>query len=192
METISIPRPVKKREPRDLFNFIQLRQALPSDDLAIGELLIHTFESTYSKKLPNIATTDERRRELRNVGPRRKEGYVCVAELGYKIIGSFALIHPESTANEAWGPSGAMLRCVAIDPAFHGLQLSELLLMEADRVALAWDCQAIYLHVQNGADKVAQLYQRHGYRRDRMGDKVSHGNSIEGYSKDLELINALF
>jgi GNAT superfamily N-acetyltransferase len=173
-------------EPRDLANFIRIRPALPSDDLGLAELLIHTFSSTYERKLPSVITTKERKQELRDVSSRRKHGYVGVAELGYRIIGTFSLIHPESPRSEAWNPNGATLRCVAIDPEFHGLRLSELLLQGADRVASAWNSAGLYLHVQKGADKVAKLYLRHGYQRDPNGDKLSFGCELEGYLKCLE------
>lgn len=184
-QTLPLTIPRKKRESRDLANFIQLRPAFPSDDLSVAELLLHTFISTYAQKLPTITTSDERKKELRDVGSRRKQGYVCIAELGYRTIGTFSLIHPESPLSEAWRPNGATLRCLAIDPEFHGLALSELLLDEADRVAGAWNAGAVFLHVQNGADRVATLYQRHGYVRDPLGDKISHGSSLEGYCKNL-------
>lgn len=173
------------KRARDITNFINLRPAMPSDDLAIAELLLHTFLTTYKEKLPDVHTTEERKRELRDVGARRRQGFVGVAELGYRIIGTFSLIHPESPVSEAWGDPGATLRCVAIDPEFHGLALSELLLNEADRVARAWYSRTIYLHVQKGANKVAVLYQRHGYVRDMSGDKASLGAELEAYRKEL-------
>lgn len=172
---------------RDIVNFIHLRQATPADDLAVAELLLHTFLSTYQAKLPSVHTPEERKRELRDVGSRRREGYVGVAELGYQIIGTFSLIHPESPASEVWAEPGATLRCVAIDPEFHGLALSELLLDEADRVARAWGTRRTYLHVQEGATKVALLYQRHGYQRDPAGDKFSFGSKLEAYRKEIAL-----
>jgi len=183
--TFPLSRTPRSSGHRDIINFISLRQATPADDIAVAELLTHTFISTYREKLPAVLTSEERKRELRDVGSRRRQGHVCVAELGYRTIGSFSLIHPESEASEAWGPHGATLRCVAIDPEFHGLALSELLLNESDRIAKAWGARAIYLHVQKGASKVAILYQRHGYVRDAAGDKISFGAEIEGFRKDL-------
>jgi len=184
-----LPRPFARKTyaPRDLVNFIRLRPAMPGDDLSVAELLVHTFLSTYERKLPFLTTCDDRKKELRDVSSRRKQGYVCVVELGYRIIGTFSLIHPESPKSEAWRPNGATLRCVAIDPEFHGLALSELLLDEADRVASAWNSEAIHLHVQKGAAKVASLYLRHGYLRDTEGDKISFGNDLEAYYKPLRI-----
>jgi GNAT superfamily N-acetyltransferase len=171
---------------RDIVNFIHVRKALPGDDLAVAELLTKTFISTYEKKLPTVATSDSRRLELQNVALRRRNGHVAVAELGFRIIGTFALIHPDAEESESWLPAGATLRCVAIDPDFHGLDLSLLLLKEAERVAKFWHSECICLHVQAEADRVASLYERNGYRRDPRGDKESHGNKICGYVKFLE------
>lgn len=170
---------------RDVTNFIKMRAALPADDLAIAELLEQTFLTTYAKKLPSLTTTEERKKELRAVGSRRKLGHVAVAELGYRIIGTFSLTHPESSGEGAWRPNSSGLRCVAIDPDFHGLQLSELLLSEADRIALAWSAESICLHVQKEAEKVAQLYLQHGYIRDTTGDRNFFGTEIQGYYKPL-------
>jgi len=187
MERINLATPtVVPAGRRDLINFIQLRPALPSDDLAVADLLTNTFLSTYEKKLPLLTTTEERKSELRNVAGRRKSGYVCIAELGYQIIGTFSLIHPESPANEAWRANGSTLRCVAIDPAFHGLSLSFLLLQEAERISSLWNADSIYLHVHKGADKVASLYQRFGYLRDDSGDKISYDCELEGYFKPFK------
>ncbi len=175
-----------KIRKRDIANFIQIRRALPGDDLAIAELLTKTFLTTYEKKLPTVQTTAERRQELQNVATRRKNGHVAVAELGFRIIGTFALIHPESEESESWVINGSTLRCVAIDPEFHGLDLSKLLLEEAERIARLWDSDCICLHVQAEANRVASLYERSGYLRDPKGDKVSFGNPIFGYVKFLE------
>lgn len=184
MERINLATPsIDLAGRRDLINFIQLRPALPCDDLAVADLLTNTFISTYEKKLPLLTTTEERKSELRNVASRRKSGYVCIAELGYRIIGTFSLIHPESPANEAWRANGTTLRCVAIDPEFHGLSLSFLLLKEAERISSLWTADSIYLHVHKGADKVASLYQKFGYLRDVSGDKSSYGCELEGYFK---------
>lgn len=176
---------LKPQRPRDVSHFIRLRAATPSDDLVLADLLLRTFISTYERKLPSVATSDERKAELKNVSARRRQGFVCVAELGYQVIGTFALIHPESLTSEAWQPGGATLRCLAIDPDFHGLDLSEVLILEAERIAKFWRANGIFLHVQAGADRVAALYERHGFVRDETGDKISCGNKLSGFRKEL-------
>lgn len=183
------PAPRKPKRDRDLSNFIKIRSANPGDDPSVAELLVHTFVSTYQEKLPGVVTTDERVRELRNVAGRRKQGYVGVAELGYRIIGTFALIHQNSPDSEAWEKGGATLRCVAVDPEFHGLELSTLLLSHADSVAKLWGSTGIYLHVQNGADRVAKLYEDFGYARDPSGDKTSFACELLGYAKTFSTLH---
>jgi GNAT superfamily N-acetyltransferase len=190
MENIFLIQNEEKKNRRDLWNFIRLRQASVADDLALADLLTKTFLTTYERKLPTVATPKSRKIELENVADRRKNGYVCVAELGYRIIGTFSLIHPESNLSEAWRPNGATLRCVAVDPDFHGLDLSTLLLNEAEKIAAFWRANSIFLHVQNEALKVAALYERHGYLRDPLGDKTSHGTTIIGYYKELKTLSS--
>jgi ribosomal protein S18 acetylase RimI-like enzyme len=171
---------------RDLANFVRIRSAHPGDDFPIGELLVSTFRDTYARKLPSIGTTDERERELRDVATRRQNGTVRVIEVGYRIIGCYSLIHPASPINESWSPMTCTLRCLAIDPEFHSLKLSEKLLWDAVLIANTWQARMICLHVQIGADGVARLYENFGFRRSPLGDKICNGQPIEGYLYTIE------
>jgi hypothetical protein len=166
---------------RDLANFIELRAATPGDDLRVGELLIETFVSTNKKKLPHLETSDLRIQELRNVRTRRRNGVVYVLELGFQIVGTFSLIHPDSELNEAWIENSANLRCVAIDPRFHGCKLSQIILNQADLIAKEWKVDRTCLHVQDGAIGVSKLYEAHGYRRDQKGDFLHLGQWVLGH-----------
>lgn len=170
---------------RDLTNFMSIRNAHPGDDLVVGELLVRTFRETYAQKLPSIMTTPEREIELRDVNSRRINGVVRVTELGFQIIGSYSLIAPGSGLDESWTPRTCTLRCVAVDPRFHSLKLSEKLIFDALEVAQKWKASAICLHVQSGADGVARLYQKFGFVRDPRGDKRYMGNAIDGYLIEL-------
>lgn len=170
------------QKTRDIANFLNIRLAHPGDDLAIGELLLRTFVQTYEKKLPKVATCTQRRRDLLNVTARRRGGVVCVLELGYRIVGTFSLIHPDSPECEAWIPEAANLRCVAIDPEFQGYRFSDFLLKSAVDFSQEWGIQCICLHVQAGANSVAKLYQSFGFSRDPHGDKICFGFGVEGYS----------
>lgn len=166
---------------RDVVNFVNLRNSLPGEDPVIGDLLVRTFRDTYAKKLPSVLTTDEREKELRDVCGRRVHGCVRVLELGYQIIGTYALIPPCSALDESWTPNTATLRCVAVEAKFHALRLSDALVRDAIELARSWQVNAICLHVQQGALGVARLYQRHGFLRAPEGDRMNAGNSIEGY-----------
>lgn len=85
----------------------------------------------------------------------------------------------------SWLPQTATLRCVAVDPAFHGFGFSERLLVEADEIVRLWGLKGICLHVVNGALGVGRLYERHGYLRDRRGDRDFLGGSLMGYVRPL-------
>lgn len=171
----------RKPRSRDIFDFINIRQASGLDDDDIGDLLVKSFTETYAEKLPHIATPQSRISELRNVKNRRENGEVCVLELGYRIIGTFSLIGPDSNQSESWIQKAGNLRCLAIDPEFHGLGFSEVLLNESERIARSWSLSFICLHVQKGADGVAKLYKKRGYIRGPHGDFESHGLPVEGY-----------
>lgn len=166
---------------RDLTNFVRLRNAHPGDDVLIGNLLVHTFRETNAKKLSAALTTPDREIELRNVHSRRLHGVVRVIELGFQIIGSHSLIYPGSPLDESWTANTCTLRCVAIDPNFHTLRLSEMLIKDAVDLARQWNSDNVCLHVQQGAIGVAKLYQEFGFERSYTGDKKWMGNVIEGY-----------
>ena len=171
---------------RDVANFIKLRNAHPGDDTVIGGLLIRSFRETYAIKLPYIYTSQERESELRDVHSRRSAGCVRVLELGYELIGTYSLIPPENAGPASWRPFAASLRCLAIDPKFHSLRLSDALLVDAIGMAHTWKVDNICLHVQMGANGVARLYERHGFERDPEGDTVVHGYNIQGYVLSLQ------
>jgi GNAT superfamily N-acetyltransferase len=173
--------PLDFLQKRDISNFLKLRSARPGDDLAIGELLVKSFLETYAEKLPGVVANEERISELQNVASRREAGIVRVLEFGYRLIGTYALIHPENENNEAWTDSTATLRCLAMDREFHSLGLSELLMSDAIKIAKGWGARGICLHVQDGAHGVARLYEKIGFTRDPSGDKVSTGHLVKGY-----------
>ncbi len=166
---------------RDLTNFMRIRNAYPGDDLIIGEMLVKSFRETYALKLPTVSTPPEREIELRDIHSRRINGVVRISELGFQIIGTYSLIAPDSALDESWTPQTCTLRCVAIEPRFHSLKLSEKLIFDAIDVAKKWNAGGICLHVQEGADGVARLYQQFGFRRDERGDKQWMGNNIHGF-----------
>lgn len=166
---------------RDLSNFVRLRTSHPGDDLAVGDLLARSFRETYARKLPSAVCPPEQENELRDVHSRRLNGVVRVIELGFQIIGTYSLIAPKSDLDESWTSNTCTLRCVALDPHFHSLKLSEQLLKDAVEIAERWKTEGICLHVQSGAEGVANLYMRFGFERSEVGDKVWFGSRIKGY-----------
>lgn len=169
------------KRSRDIFDYISIKKVEPSDDGRVADLLVRSFTETYRRKLPHIPTPNERVVELRAVDTRRRDGHVYLLELGYRIVGTAALIRPGERENESWIANAANLRCLAIDPDFHGLGLSELLLDEAERMARRWSVRSICLHVQSDAIGVARLYQQRGFLREPSGDMICTGYPVDGY-----------
>ena len=176
-----------KTSPRDIYRYIRLRAAEKSDDLKVGLLLVKTFLQTHSLKLPHAIPNEKRIAELQSVEQRRNGGEIYVLELAEEtIIGTFGLIHPESSINQSWLSNSANLRCVAIDPRFQGIGLSDLLLKMAVDRAKKWRASYIALHVHKGATGVANLYKKYGFQRDTKGDCIcENGYHLEGYRLGL-------
>jgi ribosomal protein S18 acetylase RimI-like enzyme len=174
-----------KSAKRDIANFLECRVARPGDDPVIGQLLIKAFEETHKIKLPTVETCEMRKKELIDVENRRRHGSVYVLELGYRIVGTFSLIPPGSPVTQAWKRDSSNLRCVAIDPHYQGLNFSELLLNKAKEMAQLWKANDIVLHVYQGADGVARLYQRFGFVRTMEGDFSHLGYRLEAYTLPL-------
>jgi GNAT superfamily N-acetyltransferase len=172
---------IRTEAKRDILNFVTLRLAHEGDDITIGDLLTRAFTATYEKKLPEVATPYQRLSELRGVADRRRAGAVYALELGYRAIGSVALIRPNSAYSQAWLPATANLRCLAIDPDFHGLGLTEPLLAASEQLTQSWGFDQICLHVQKGAAGIARLYESRGYERCPEGDLETNGAVVEAY-----------
>lgn len=188
----AIAKNLRKPRSRDIFDFINIRTATRLDERAVGNLLVTSFAETNARKNPGVATSPERIAELQDVRSRRQNGEVVIIEFGYRIIGTFTLIRPGSSlAPECWLKNAALLRCVAIDPEFHGLGFSEILLAESERLAQSWSASYICLHVQQGADGVAKLYRRRGYERDPSGDFDIHGYRVEAYALSLKRLECV-
>ncbi|MGZ3722833.1 MAG: GNAT family N-acetyltransferase [Bdellovibrionales bacterium] len=171
---------------RDLSNFVSIRTAHPGDDLSVGDLLVRSFREANQKKLPMLMTPEEREIELRDVNSRRRNGIVRIMELGFQIIGTYSLIQAGCALDDSWTPNTCTLRCLAMHPRFQSLKLSDQLLLDAISVAKSWNASSVCLHVQSGAAGVAKIYEHVGFNRQPQGDKMSHGNPIEGYVLDLE------
>jgi hypothetical protein len=181
-------RKLKSENNRDFLNFINLRPALIKDDAAIGDFLLEVFESKQKEVNPNHEDNRERIMDLLNVKSRRENGVVMVFEMGYQIVATFALIHPDSSLNEAWLPRSTLLRCVAVKKDFHRLDLSKVILTEADRISLQFGAERCCLHVNVNAPNVAKVYEKHCYQRDERGDHIACGSWVLGYFKNLHQI----
>jgi predicted N-acetyltransferase YhbS len=158
-----------------------IRKARPEDDVAIGELLVDAYITQYAKKMPEVVYTDERKRALRDVAPKREVASVLVAEVAGEVAGTVAIFPPGAPGAEAWTPNTADLRHLATAVRYHGSGLSRPLLDAGEEVARQWGVEAVALHVRRGNQGVATLYQRRGYVRAPEGDLDTPTVYLEAY-----------
>ncbi len=150
---------------------VKVRLARPEDDERLGEILVSGYVSAYARKMPQVVLSDRRKAELRDVGKKREQATVLVAELLGRVVGTVTLWKQGAPQSEAWLPDAADLRHLAIDPALQGKGLSRALLDEAERIAREdWRVSAVCLHVRRGNIGVAKLYMSRGYVREPEGD----------------------
>ncbi|MFO0747585.1 MAG: GNAT family N-acetyltransferase [Myxococcota bacterium] len=163
---------------------IDIREARPTDDEAVGELLVTAFMTAYAAKMPEVVYSDARKRDLRDVATKRGEGKVFVAEADGRVVGTVMVYPPGAPRSEAWLPNAADIRQLAVAPAHFGKGYSEALMNAVE--AAAWDMgvSVLSLHVRKGADGVARLYERRGYRRAPEGDLQLPEVHLLAYRKD--------
>lgn len=164
---------------------LNIREAGPEDDEAIGTLLIDAFTTAYARKIPEVVYGEARRAELRAVAEKRRRATVWVAELKGRVVGTVALFAPGAEGSEAWIPNAADLRHLATDPSLHGQGLSVPLLEAAEQRAADWNVDAICLHVRRAATGVARMYQRRGFVRAPEGDLKLPDVELDGYVRRL-------
>ena len=166
-----------------------IRPATPTDDEAVGEVLVAAFVTAYGKKMPDVVVTEARKDELRRTAHKREQALVLVADVAGRVVGSVTLFRPGAEASEAWLPGAADLRHLATHPDFHGQGFSRALMDEAETAARSWHVPSICLHVRRGVAGVARLYLSRGYVRDPSGDFLKPGSppvALEGYVLQLE------
>ena len=150
---------------------VKVRLARPEDDERLGEILVSGYLTAYARKMPHVVLSDRRKAELREVGKKREQATVLVAELEGRVVGTVTLWKQGAPQSEAWLPDAADLRHLAVDPAWQGKGLSKALLDEAERIVREqWRLSAVCLHVRRGNVGVARLYLSRGYVREPQGD----------------------
>jgi predicted N-acetyltransferase YhbS len=149
---------------------LAIREAIASDEAAVGELLVQAFAVQYARMTPAIVMHPERAADLRSQAEKRRRSTVLVAEIDGRLVGTVALYRAGATGSEAWIAGAANLRLLAIDAVHQGRGLSGALLDEAETMAAHWGASAICLHVRRGVHGVARLYQARGYLRNPAGD----------------------
>lgn len=149
---------------------VVLREAVPKDDEAIGELLVEAFVSNYARKMPEVVVTDHRKAELRDLASKHGVAKVWVAELDGEIVGTVTMWPPGAPKSEAWLPNTGDLRQLAVSSELKGSGLSKRLLDLAETWARGQRYAGVCLHVRRGAVGVRAIYEKRGYVRRPEGD----------------------
>jgi len=149
---------------------IHVRDSKENDDCAVGELLVRSYQTHYARKLPDVVLLPERLADLRNQAGKRANASVIVFECEGSLAGTVTIYPAGISQSEAWIDNAADLRYLAVDIDYQGKGMSQAVLDEAERRARTWKVSAICLHVRQGAEGVARLYQSRGYVRDDSGD----------------------
>ena len=165
---------------------IRVRAALPMDDHPVGELLVRAFVETYARKMPGVLVPETRKRTLRDMAGKRSQARVFVAEVEGELAGTVALWPPGAAGSEAWIPSAADLRHLAVDDRFRGGAVSCALIDAAEAEAGRLGATHVCLHVRQGASGVRRLYEARGYLRDPAGDLDRRPEIfLEAFTKQL-------
>jgi predicted N-acetyltransferase YhbS len=149
---------------------VRIRPATERDDVEVGELLVHAFEDTYRRLMPEVVMSDERRVELRAVAAKRAVAQVWVADEGGKVVGTVAVWAPGAPDSEAFLPGAASLRHLAVTESHRKTGVAAELMDVAERWAREQGAAAVCLHVRRGVRGVARLYEARGYQRRPEGD----------------------
>ncbi len=149
---------------------VVLREAVPKDDEAIGELLVEAFVTNYARKMPEVVVTETRKAELRDIASKHGVAKVWVAEVDGAIVGTVTMWPPGAPKSEAWIPNTADLRQLAVAAEMQGSGISKQLLDLAETWARGQRYAGVCLHVRRGAVGVRGVYEKRGYVRRPEGD----------------------
>jgi ribosomal protein S18 acetylase RimI-like enzyme len=140
----------------------RLRSVLAPDLDALAELHRDAYRDRFDRYL-FLESTDERddaRREVRQIlegrwGPFAAEGS-CLLERDDRAVGAVLSV---------WGPVGALIADVMVDPAARGAGRGAVVLAEAVRRLEAAGASRVYLNVTVGNEPALRLYRRLGFVR---------------------------
>jgi predicted N-acetyltransferase YhbS len=149
---------------------VTVRPATASDDHAVGELLVESFVSSYSKKLPEVVVSENRKSTLRAVAEKRAVASVWVAEWNARVVGTVALWPQGAAGSEVFLPNATDLRHLAVHDSVKGRGVSTQLLDAAESHARHLKAAVVCVHTRRGAVGVRRIYESRGYVRHPDGD----------------------
>lgn len=149
-------------------------KATDKDDIAAGNLILNTYLSVYSQKIPQLVFDEAARKQFRDTKSKREQGTVFVAVTpDGQIIGSITALRSGSPLSEAWLPKAGDLRHLAIVENYRKSGLFEELMTIGEKEAFNHGSDIICGHIIRGADKLAEIYRMRGWEKASDGDQFS-------------------
>lgn len=138
---------------------MMIRDVLPSEHAAVGELVVDIYRSL----IPDL---DDYADELRDVAGRIRAGVlVWVAELDGALAGTVSYVPGLGPYAEFKDPHGAGIRMLAVLPALQGRGIGEALVRACLERARADGRERVYLDTTQWMETAQRLYRRLGFAR---------------------------
>jgi ribosomal protein S18 acetylase RimI-like enzyme len=104
--------------------------------------------------------------DITDVRSRLGESDLIVAELNHRLVGSVTLyLDGSHSFPEAWPRGWAMVRLLAVHPAYRGQGIGRALMEECIRRCRQSKVAVIGLHTTEVMDIARQMYERMGFER---------------------------
>lgn len=147
----------------------------------VADLLVRANEENLATFPPDVALAY--RAELVDMARRRLVADVYVAEVGGRVLGSVTYLPDASRDGHPWPARGAVLRLLAVDPAFRRQGLGERLTAVCIERALEDHVLYLGLHTAPTMAAARRIYERLGFVREPRHDfdpLVHYGDGAVG------------
>ena len=157
------------------------------DELVNVSLLIKDAYQQYEKFLPP-EVWKAYVEEIMDMQKRLNESKLIVAELDGHLAGTVTLYLDTARSSQEWWPKGwAVIRLLAVHPAYRGHGIGRLLMEECIRRCRKRGIATIGLHTSEMMDVARRMYERMGFIRVPEFDFYPRpGTVIMAYRLDLE------
>lgn len=156
---------------------ITVRPIEPGDLTRVGVLTAHAYLADGL-----ISEGDDYLVELRDATRRADEAQVLVAVEDEHVVGTVTLAAHGSPYAEIAGPGELEVRMLAVDPAFRGKGVGEMLVRAGIGLGLAEGAEAVILSAMPGMRTARRMYDRIGLYRARERDWAIAGQTMKVYS----------
>ena len=151
---------------------IHIRRAEPSDDNAVGNMLVDSFVYAYGKKRPDLDVPDQRKEDLRNVAQRRINSFVFVAEQDNDLVGTFTI---QTISNQIASLKVCEINLLATRPEIQGTGVGKVMVNHAIDWAKKQGFHKMILHVREKIEGLDRYYRSFGFVPKVELDKTVYG-----------------